>query len=130
MLSRNFATLAFDFLVKFFILKHSKEEVCELLCVSAAIIAYPMCIFYQNGRRCALTATVLSRDPPVPVAKVPPLPPIFNTATSCGRSWIDGRLPGPSDVPPSPSPSSDPGNEIGFKIWEGGLRLSVVGYRV
>jgi hypothetical protein len=72
-------------------------------------------------------STVASRDLPVPIAKAPVLPPFFSTAAPCGRFWIDGRLPGPSDVPPSPSPSSDQGNKIWFKIWEGGLRLSVVG---
>jgi hypothetical protein len=80
--------------------------------------------------RISYVATVPSRDLPVPIAPILPLPPLFNTAASCGRFWIDGRLPGPSDVPPFPSPSSGQGNEIGFKIWEGGLRLSVVGYRV
>jgi hypothetical protein len=105
MLSSNFATLAFDLFVKFFILKHSKEEFYELLCVSAAIIAYPMRIFfYQDGRRCVSTASVPSHHGTCQFQspKAPVLPPFFSTAAPCGRFWIDGRLPGPSDVPPIP----------------------------
>jgi hypothetical protein len=75
-------------------------------------------------------APVPPRHPPVSIAPVLSFPPLFNTAASCGRLWIDGRLPGSSDVFPfpSPSPPSGLGNKIGLKFGEGGLRLRVVGY--
>jgi hypothetical protein len=91
------------------ILKHLRRNASTLGCFRCHFdLSNAHFLFFFNRMvvdgldRISNVATASARDSPVPIAKVLPLPLSFNTATPCGRFWIDDRLPGPSNVHPFP----------------------------